>query len=324
MGFHTKDIAFLAAASQHNVDFGRTLMIGRHQYLGTARGLRASLREAGIYVGQNEAIAMVEQGQGYCEPVLHRLGARLIDSLDASDYEGATLVHDLNKPLPPSLRAKYSVVTDGGTLEHVFNFPVALAGALECVALGGHYVAVTPMNNWAGHGFYQFSPELYFRVLCAENGFAIRCMLCRDHPLRWWYEVADPAETARRVQRFGVGRALLYIVAQRSELRDVLAEYPQQSDFQQSWTATERRRAKEAARRAVPLIAEESDRPQRTLSSIYKEFPPVELPHVVAKTWRWLRWSGLPAKIVRLIRAQRRDFKRVTLRNLTLRDTNQP
>jgi hypothetical protein len=261
-------------------------------------------------VDLSQAMAMAEQR--YSEPVLHRLGARLIDSLDASDYEGATLVHDLNRPLPPELRATYSVVIDSGSLEHIFNFPVALAGCLECVALGGHYLAVTPMNNWAGHGFYQFSPELYFRVLAEQNGFTIRCMLWHSHaPRRRWYQVADPAAVARRVERLGVGPGLLYIAARRSELHDVLAECPQQSDYVPQWAATD----------TAATVAEGAALRHTAMRRMYQRLPPG-----VKRAWRWLRWGGLPPIVdrtrwfvhnVRRIRTHRHDFQRVTLRNLT-------
>ncbi|MCA1572803.1 MAG: hypothetical protein LC798_21415 [Chloroflexi bacterium] len=43
------------------------------------------------------------------------------------------------------------MVLDGGTLEHVFDYPTALRGALDAVRLGGHFIAVTPANGWCGH-----------------------------------------------------------------------------------------------------------------------------------------------------------------------------
>jgi hypothetical protein len=36
--------------------------------------------------------------------------------------------------------------------------------------------AVTPANNQMGHGFYQFSPELFFRVFSQENGYLLRAL----------------------------------------------------------------------------------------------------------------------------------------------------
>jgi hypothetical protein len=310
MGLNRNAIAFLAMASQRDVDFERTLTIGRQWCLCTPRLLRAALREADIPVGLMQAMAVIEKGDRYCDPIFRCLGARLVDSMDASDYEGATVVHDLNRPVPAALRAQYSAVIDGGCLEHVFNFPIALAGCLESVAVGGHYLAVTPMNNWAGHGFYQFSPELYFRVLAEENGFAIRCILWRSEtPWARWYQVTDPAAVARRVERSGLGPALLYVAAQRTELREVLSVPPQQSDYASLW----------AARLGTSRQANE-----RPIHGTFARRVYQQLPGRFKRGWRWLRWGGLPPVVAEArgfvtnahrIRTQNRDFTPVALRD---------
>lgn len=310
MALGPHEVAFLATASQQGVDFDRTLMIGRQQSFGSARQLGGALREAGMHVDPGDVTEMVEQR--YAEPVFHSLGGRVVDSLDASEYEGATLVHDLNRPVPAELRAKYSVVIDSGSLEHVFNFPVGLAGCLESVALGGHYLAITPMNSWAGHGFYQFSPELYFRVLSEQNGFTVRCMLARTQSLGRlgrWYRVADPATVGRRIHWFGLGRALLYIVARRTELRDVLDEYPQQSDYTPMWEANQRKAV-------TPEPAGSQQTAGRRISQ--------QLPPGVRRAWGRMRWGGLQPMnverargLARAVRTHRQDLRPVALRDLT-------
>ena len=47
------------------------------------------------------------------------LGSERLESLDITDFEGATVIHDLNKPVSEELKARFDVVFDGGTLEHV-------------------------------------------------------------------------------------------------------------------------------------------------------------------------------------------------------------
>src|SRR5437762_12288642 len=91
-----------------------------------------------------------ERTGGYAEEFLKYLGAKTVHSLDNSDYEGATHVHDMNKPIPGHLKAQYSVVLDGGSLEHIFNFPVAIQNCMEMVQVGGHYLGITPTNNFVG------------------------------------------------------------------------------------------------------------------------------------------------------------------------------
>jgi hypothetical protein len=50
-----------------------------------------------------------------------------------------------------------------------FNFPVALANAMKMAKIGGHFAARTPANNQCGHGFYQFSPGLFYRIIGARE-----------------------------------------------------------------------------------------------------------------------------------------------------------
>jgi hypothetical protein len=44
---------------------------------------------------------------------------------------------------------------------------------MDLLKVGGTFVASTPANYFMGHGFYQFSPELFFRLFCPENGFRL-------------------------------------------------------------------------------------------------------------------------------------------------------
>ena len=64
------------------------------------------------------------------------------------------------------------MVVDGGTLEHVFDYPTALRNAMRMVRVGGHLILNAPVNNFPGHGFYQISPELFFRCFHDNSAFA--------------------------------------------------------------------------------------------------------------------------------------------------------
>jgi hypothetical protein len=77
----------------------------------------------------------------------------------------------------------FSVVYDGGTIEHVFNAVQAFKNGMEMVRVGGHFIQVNPANNFMGHGFWQFSPELIYRVFSAENGFNIRGVFLHECPV---------------------------------------------------------------------------------------------------------------------------------------------
>lgn len=60
------------------------------------------------------------------------LGASSITVLDASPYEGADTIHDMNTPVPEVWHGRYDVVIDSGSLEHIFNFSVAIANLAKC------------------------------------------------------------------------------------------------------------------------------------------------------------------------------------------------
>jgi hypothetical protein len=49
------------------------------------------------------------------------LGAERVDSMDASEHEDATIIHDLNQPVALTLHESYDAIIDSGSLEHIFN-----------------------------------------------------------------------------------------------------------------------------------------------------------------------------------------------------------
>src|SRR5262249_48624985 len=138
--------------------------------------IRETCDEFGLQVQQKEIDEICSTPDQFCEALLKHIGAVTVDSLDASDFEGATIIHDLNRPLPATLHGRFDVVFDGGTLEHVFNFPVALKECMALPRVGGHFLMCSPANNQMGHGFYQFSPELFWRVFSPNNGYELKAL----------------------------------------------------------------------------------------------------------------------------------------------------
>ncbi|MBL0274321.1 MAG: hypothetical protein IPQ06_14930, partial [Chitinophagaceae bacterium] len=105
--------------------------------------------------------------------------------------------------------------------------------------LGGHYIGITPANNLMGHGFYQFSPELYYNVFSEENGFkmvkAIICAQKRDGSFSDWYEVVNPREVKSRVMFTNDVPAYLMVIAQKTAETEIFKKSPQQSDYENIW-----------------------------------------------------------------------------------------
>ncbi|HAV63651.1 MAG TPA: hypothetical protein DCY13_14950, partial [Verrucomicrobiales bacterium] len=157
MGIDAHGAALMLERARNGVRFDQTLMIGRQNFFVGRAEWRRLLARARSPVPQ--AWQQLECFHGaFAEPFFRALGATAVHSLDATAYEGAERIHDLNQPIPSDWHGQYEAVFDGGSLEHVFQYPRALLNCLQLVKPGGHLLAYTPANNYCGHGFYQFSP----------------------------------------------------------------------------------------------------------------------------------------------------------------------
>lgn len=235
MGVDYQGLRFLLAAKGEGVSFEHPLMFGRQNF--TSLSLEDAAYLFSRYGWPFSRPALNKWlADAYIEPLLMMLGAEDPMSVDVSPYEGATVVHDMNRPLPDELKSRFTVAIDFGTLEHVFNYPQALRNAMESVALGGHFLAVTICNGYTGHGFYQFSPELFFRVFSPENGFRLdHQYMCETRDRGEWYRCVDPRQLNRRAEITTSCRTYLLVQARRTAMCDIFANPPQQSDYASRW-----------------------------------------------------------------------------------------
>ncbi len=189
------------------------------------------------------------------------VGVERLDALDASDYEGATVLHDLNRPLPAALAQRFDAVIDGGTLEHVFDVPAALRAYMGMLRVGGSLFLSTPANNLCGHGFYQLSPELYSTASSCQSEASVSSTSrfveavypgIELRPARRAVAVVDPDAVAERVTLTGRRPVMLLVQAKKLEHHDdPFADAPQQSDYAARWREG-RAHELRSARRRVP------------------------------------------------------------------------
>lgn len=260
MGIDRDTARFLLWARRQGVDFTRPLTIGRMGLHLSVGDLRTTFSEFGLRRTTSELDEMFTSHAGYADRFFTELGAERLTTLDASGFEGANIIHDLNRPIPTDWHEKYSVVFDGGTLEHVFHFPTALRNCLEMTSVGGHFITVTPANNYMGHGFYQFSPELYARVLGEANGFHLEKMIVVEFGANRWHEVVDPAKVGHRVSLVNDRPTLLAVLARKTRRTEIFAQTPQQSDYASEWAdwnhgvVASARPCREGERQQKPLL----------------------------------------------------------------------
>lgn len=236
----------LWGAKQRGVSFDRLLTLG-HQNLCLHKKevnfLRREYRAA--YRSHETPLDGYRWGQ-YADDFLREfLGASSITVIDASPYEGADMIHDMNTPVPEAWRGRYDAVIDGGSLEHIFNVPVALANLAKVLKVGGPIFITSPANNLMGHGFYQFSPELMFRVFSEANGFSLQRVLIlearypsvelsKNHKV---YEVIDPEEVCGRVGLVSKKPVMMMVEATKVHDAQMFASAPLQSDYVATWSS---------------------------------------------------------------------------------------
>ncbi|WP_139189923.1 MULTISPECIES: class I SAM-dependent methyltransferase [Rhodonellum] len=221
----------LIKSKDFGVDFSEICTIGRQHLNGSFILFQNLFNRLGY--SSSEFDQIMTRDSRYSENFFKKLGASTIDSIDASSYENATLIHDMNLPILDNWKKRYSIVIDSGSLEHIFNFPQAIKNCMEMVKPGGHLIGVTPSNNFLGHGFYQFSPELFYRVFSEENGFRIIKMYLFFSELNSTvFEVSDPLFVKDRVKLKNSKESFLFYIAERIEEKPIFTKTPQQSDYE--------------------------------------------------------------------------------------------
>lgn len=229
MGINKYDAKLLLyAKNKFKIDFDSSLTLGRLTRYFNEEELTALTSDFKINSVNTKAIC----GMEFTESFIKMLGAKKVESVDTSDYEKATIIHDLNTPIPEQLHQTYSVIIDGGTLEHVFNFPVAIHSCMKALKSGGFFIGFTPGNNQMGHGFYQFSPELYYRLFSEENGFKMHKVLIRVADK--WFEAMDPKVMKSRIEVANGLPIFIYVVAEKIKHNNDF-HFPQQSDYVTTW-----------------------------------------------------------------------------------------
>lgn len=223
VGYH--GFQLLRFAAKH-AKFGRVATIGRQQLGLDKKEIRNLIGDAAQF-----------EPELYCDSLLLRhFGATCVDSWDYSDYEGANHIADMNKPLKEGV-SRYDTVFDGGSLEHVYNAPQALLNVSDLCCDGGQILHLLPSNNFCGHGFWQFSPELFFSLYCESNGYSeTRVFLASEYRTDIWYEVAKP-EYGQRANV--ISFTPTFVLCRTVKASKYRHDSVQQSDYVHVWQQNE-------------------------------------------------------------------------------------
>jgi hypothetical protein len=97
------------------------------------------------------------------------LGFAQYDDIDVHADEGATIIHDMNTPIPNEYHQQFDFINEVGTIEHIFDLKTTMGNISKMLKVGGHVSHVAPLTAF-NHGFYNFSLNFFFDFY-RVNGF---------------------------------------------------------------------------------------------------------------------------------------------------------
>jgi hypothetical protein len=258
MGIDNQTFNFLIYSSEKK-QFGKTMSLG-------CQGIHLTEHELKEKLGSTSSI----KSKDYCESLLiNYFNAHIVNSIDNSGYEDATFVHDMNKQIPENLVSEYDTVFDGGCLEHIYNVPQALKNCSEMCKTGGQIIHALPTNNFNGHGFWQFSPELLFSLYSEKKGYKETEVFVADVQDKTALFKVLPPSNGKRVY---VNSSSQTYVMVRTILasKDFSHDQIQQRDYIAGWGNTN------LAKNQSNLMAD-----------ALKQYKIIKKMKVVYKQWRW-------------------------------------
>jgi len=240
MGIDLPAFEFLLRANREFGDFGATIVLGRQRILVRNEMDKAAFSK--VLAKYRPDLKIDDIVRDYVDALIERLGGRPCHFMDNSAYEGAQVIHNLNDPLPVNLHSSYDTVIDIGTLEHVFNIGTGMKSMAEMVKVGGQFLCLNIANHHLGHGFWQFSPEVFFRTFSTANGYETRLadlyFQGAFHPLR------DPEIAGRRLPIKTPSYTYITYGARRTAELPIFGNgWPAQADYLAAWTLFLARRA---------------------------------------------------------------------------------
>ena len=221
MGLTFHEYKFLEQVSKKK-NFGNVLTLGKQEIILTNEDKKRLNLFEKDYVNDE-----------YIDKLLvDKFKANSVKSVDNSSFEGADIIHDMNKPIE-NLNEKFDTIIDFGTSEHIFNVVENLSNISKFCKNDGIILHSLPANNNCGHGFWQFSPELFFSLYSENNGFSdTEIFVFNTHNKYEWWKV----EKQKLGERLEISSdAPLYVLVKTIKKSETQNKDVQQSDYIERW-----------------------------------------------------------------------------------------
>ncbi len=226
-------------------NFETIVTLGRHEVFFSEEEFDYVNKHGGLGLKYDSAF----QPGSFQESLLDALGAGQIDSVDASSYENASIIHNFNRLIPSTLWNKYSLFIDFGSIEHIFEPKSVLKNISLLLKPGGYAAILTDSDGSSGHGLYQFSPEFFYSAFSKDNGFEETIVFLIDtaRPKKWL--LIKPPRICRQRVVVPEGRRY-FILCIAKKLADVENIVVEQSDYADiSWQTEAHKHSKQISTR---------------------------------------------------------------------------
>lgn len=230
MGIDLTGLRALSFASRvYEFDFRNTATLGRHEIHFWKQEFDTLRTSLGFAYDETLAVG------GFCEPLLRKFGAENVTSIDASDFEGASVVHDFNRPIPEDLHNRFDAFLDFGSIEHIFDVAQVIENIIKMVKPGGTILVATNANGFPAHGLFQYSPEFFYSVFSERNGFRnTSVFLVNTSSPKLWHLIRRPLVLRRRNQIPFEEQMMALVFSTKVGPVDQLNVI--QSDYDNTWT----------------------------------------------------------------------------------------
>ena len=221
MGVTFHEYKFLDIISKNNT-FGNILTIGRQELILNKKDkIRLNINHE-----------LFHKQKFINNILIDKFKAFSVQSIDNSNFENANIIADLNQPLS-SNKNLFDTIIDFGTSEHIFNAAQCLQNISNFCKSGGIILHSLPSNNNCGHGFWQFSPELFFSLYCEENGFSETEIYLFDAYNKYYIWKINKQEPGHRLEL--ASDVSLYLLVKTKKIKQETYQKVQQSDYIFRW-----------------------------------------------------------------------------------------